>query len=60
MTDYLADRQTAGLGADYAKLNAKLAVLACYFDLNWLESAGDNPLCRYFGRGGMRLQRTNC
>jgi hypothetical protein len=44
MTDYLAGRQTAGLGTDHAELNAKLDALARYFDLDWLKADGANPL----------------
>jgi hypothetical protein len=44
MTDYLAGRQTAGLGTDHAELNAKLDALARCFDLNWLKADGANPL----------------
>ena len=44
MTDYLINRQTAGLGADYAELNAKLDAIARYFDFDWLTADGVNPL----------------
>jgi hypothetical protein len=40
MTDYLAGRQTVGLGTDHAKLDA----LARYFGLDWLKADGANPL----------------
>jgi hypothetical protein len=44
MTDYLAGRQTVGLGTDHAELNAKLDALARYFGLDWLKAVGPNPL----------------
>jgi hypothetical protein len=42
--DYLANRQTAGLGADHAELNAKLDAIARHFDLDWLVADAGNPL----------------
>jgi hypothetical protein len=44
VTDYLASRQTAGLGGDRKELNAKLDAIVRYFDLNWLTAEGTNPL----------------
>ena len=42
MTDYLASRQTAGLGAESVALNAKLDTLARHFDLEWLQACNVN------------------
>lgn len=44
MTDYLAQRQAAGLGTDRNELNAKFDALARHFGIEWLAAEGDNPL----------------
>jgi hypothetical protein len=44
MNDYLAGRQTAGLGADQAELNEKFDALARHLGLDWLKADGANPL----------------
>lgn len=44
VTDYLTNRQTAGLAGDRVELNAKLDAIARFFDLDWLTADGTNPL----------------